>query len=390
MNVPWAVAPPTGPQAFGAYTHWPDNLDWSVQLLRLIGYSYLDLGGSEFSEIYSVARHLEVGDEEAWLAGFSALARRLDSEAHTAREGAHLVTARALWRRACIYFRLAATFHSMRGIQDLDVIDESRRCFRAAMALDERCHVEAVEIPYQHDRLPAYLVSPRGSTQPRPTAIVLGGIDAFSEEMYFKLGEALIDRGYTVLLPDGPGQGETRRRRIPARADYEVAVAALVDFLEHRGEVDPKRIGLIGSSMGGYFAARGAAFESRLAAVVVWGAYYGIAPAGQPAGGDSRRRLAQVMVMFATDSTEELAVKVRRFNLEGVATKIDRPVLILHAQNDIQVPFAHAQRLYEDIPHPDKQLIAYPPDMPGCTHCQLDAPSVAQADICDWLEGRLQ
>jgi fermentation-respiration switch protein FrsA (DUF1100 family) len=97
-----------------------------------------------------------------------------------------------------------------------------------------------------------------------------------------------------------------------------------------------------------------------------------------------------VMVMFATDSTEELAVKVRRFNLEGVATKIDRPVLILHAQNDIQVPFAHAQRLYEDIPHPDKQLIAYPPDMPGCTHCQLDAPSVAQADICDWLEGRLQ
>ena len=247
MSRPWAVAPPSGVEAFGAYVHWPENLDWSTQLLRAISYS--SLGGSEFSEIMSAIRYLEVGDREAWLAAFSGLASELDHRAGQCAEQGHDLSAIELWRRAAIYFRMATTFHAMDGIVELPAMQESRRCFQAAMTLDPRYRFEAVKIPYEQYILPGYLISPSGPPRPRPTIVVQGGIDAFSEEMWFKLGEALVRRGYTVLLPDGPGQGESKRRGIGTRADYEVAVTAFIDFLGNRDEVDPERVALVGSSM---------------------------------------------------------------------------------------------------------------------------------------------
>jgi len=198
------------------------------------------------------------------------LPQRLDERASTAFAGGHVASALAASARACIYYRLAATFLSMRGETEVPFIEDSRRCFRAVLDLDEQIQSETVEIPYGDQTLPAYLVAAVGRSEPGPGVIVLGGIDAFAEEMYFKIGRALVRQGFTVLLPDGPGQGESRRRRIPARYDYEVAISALVTYLSERPEVDSRRIALIGSSMGGYFAARGAAFEHRLCATVIW------------------------------------------------------------------------------------------------------------------------
>ncbi len=386
ISRPWAVAPPSGVEAFGAYVHWPESLDWSTQLLRVISYS--SLGGSEFSEIMSAIRGLEVGDREAWLVAFSGLASELDQRASGCDEQGHGLSAIELWRRAAIYFRMATTFHAMDGIVELPAMQESRRCFQAAMTRDPRYRFETVEIPYEQYTLPGYLISPSGPPRPRPTVVVQGGIDAFSEEMWFKLGEALVRRGYAILLPDGPGQGESKRRGIGTRSDYEVAVTAFIDFLVNQDEVDSERIALVGSSMGGYFAARGAAFEPRLVAAVAWGAFYGLAPV--PQGDDGRRRVDQAMATFAVDTVEELLEKIREFNLEAVANRIHIPFLVLHAVNDLQVPFAHAQCLFDEIPDNRKRLVAFPPDRPGCTHCQLDTPSLAQVVIADWLDDILE
>jgi len=169
--------------------------------------------------------------------------------------------------------------------------------------------------------------------------------------MYFKIGRALVRQGFTVLLPDGPGQGESRRRRIPARYDYEVAISALVTYLSERPEVDSRRIALIGSSMGGYFAARGAAFEHRLCATVIWGAYYGIDATRPPTVRDGAPSLLeQAMAMFAVSDLQELAAAVEHFNLEGVAQRITSPILILHGGSDVQVlspmPSASSRRSF--------------------------------------------
>lgn len=372
---------------FGAFAYWPDDLEWSTQFMRLLGYIYV--GGADFSEVHAVARDLPPGDERAWRAGFSALADAVEGDARAAHAGGHPVTARDAWLRASVYHRISGQLRAIGGAGTPPGVEAARRCFRAAMAVTDP-PVAAVEIPYEGTTLPGYLVPPLRADGPGPAVAVIGGIDAFAEEMYLKIGRALGERGYRVLLFDGPGQGEARRRGVHARHDSEVPVAAAVDFLQRRDGVDPDRIGLIGSSLGGYYATRAAAFEHRLRACVVWGASEGIDAAKLAPGGPLAGRARQVQALFGLDDPAGLPARVAGFHLRGVPERIRCPVLILHGESDVLVPVEVARRTFDAVGHEDKRLITYPPGTPGCTHCQLDALSVAHRDICDWLDTRLR
>ena len=65
-------------------------------------------------------------------------------------------------------------------------------------------------------------------------------------------GRGALQRGMSVLLVDGPGQGGTlRRHKLPTRHDYEVPIGKCIDWLEQRKDVDASRIAMSGSSLGG-------------------------------------------------------------------------------------------------------------------------------------------
>jgi dienelactone hydrolase len=74
---------------------------------------------------------------------------------------------------------------------------------------------------------------------------------------------------------DGPGHGGTlREKKLYAPPNSEQVAKAVIDYLATRPDVDPNRIGLHGSSMGGYSGPRCATAEKRIKAVAVWrGAY---------------------------------------------------------------------------------------------------------------------
>ena len=61
------------------------------------------------------------------------------------------------------------------------------------------------------------------------------------------------------------------------RYDYEVPSTAALEYLLSRSDVDPDRIAVVGLSLGGYRAARAAAFEHRFAGGVAWGAIWDFA-----------------------------------------------------------------------------------------------------------------
>ena len=74
---------------------------------------------------------------------------------------------------------------------------------------------------------------------------------------------------------DGPGTGEAIRfRNHFLRYDYEVAGSACIDYLEKRGDVDAKKIGIVAISLGGYYSPRCAAMDPRYAACIAWGAQW--------------------------------------------------------------------------------------------------------------------
>ena len=99
-----------------------------------------------------------------------------------------------------------------------------------------------------------------------PLVLLVPGLDSTKEE-FFRLENVFLDRGMATLSIDGPGQGESGYE-LPIRPDYDVAVTAVLDALAGRTDVDLDRVGLLGVSLGGYYAPRVLAFEPRVKAGV--------------------------------------------------------------------------------------------------------------------------
>ena len=135
--------------------------------------------------------------------------------------------------------------------------------------------VSRVAIPYEGTTLPAYFSqAPATDDGPAPVIVLVNGLDSAKEHMYSSAHwEELAARGISCLMLDQPGTGEALRLQgLTARIDTEAWAGAAVDYLLTRDDVDGSRIGIVGWSLGGYYAPRAAAFEKRFALCVAWGA----------------------------------------------------------------------------------------------------------------------
>jgi dienelactone hydrolase len=131
--------------------------------------------------------------------------------------------------------------------------------------------VEVLQIPFEGVWLPGYFLQPAGAdARARKTIVLLTGFDGTGEELYFQTGQSALERGWNVLIAEGPGQVGALRfhPKLVFRPDYEVPVGAVIDYALSRPEVDPERLALYGISFGGYFAPRAAAHETRVKALV--------------------------------------------------------------------------------------------------------------------------
>jgi dienelactone hydrolase len=143
-----------------------------------------------------------------------------------------------------------------------------QRCWQQASQLFDP-PFEPVRIPYGGSFLPGYLLRQDTRTVRRPTVILNNGEDAQNDRLYAYGGAAALERGYNALIFEGPGQGSVLfQRQVPFRPDWENVITPVVDYLRSRPDVDPSRIALSGSSLGGELVIRAAAFEHRLAAVI--------------------------------------------------------------------------------------------------------------------------
>lgn len=239
---------------------------FSFELLRSASYGLY--GGSEIGEVLATASQIRKGNFESWYCAWEQTAARVEKIASQAVQEGHSVSASQAFLRASNYYRTAEFFLAPDDTRRLPIFEKSRAAFWKFLELSGLC-VEQVRIPYARTTLPGYFYQVNDSGVTRPTLLALGGFDSTGEELYFFAAAAALQRGYNVLTFEGPGQGEPLRlQRLPARPDYEVPVHAAVDYLMTRSEVDHERIALMGSSMGGYYAARGAAFEPRVKALI--------------------------------------------------------------------------------------------------------------------------
>src|SRR4051795_7683208 len=226
------------------------------------------MGGS-VGETLAAVRGIKDGDPRTWPAAFAALGDQTNSVALLALEK-HPVSAREHFQRASMYYRAAEYY-------DDPVTDTSRahgltsRDFFLEAVKMMPWRTDVVQIPFERVWLPGYFMQPAsGDTRPRKTVIVLTGFDGTAEELYFQTGLAALERGWNVLLAEGPGQTGFLRfhPHVGFRPDYEAPVEAMIDYVLSRRDVDPERLAVYGISYGGYFASRAAAHDRRIRALV--------------------------------------------------------------------------------------------------------------------------
>jgi dipeptidyl aminopeptidase/acylaminoacyl peptidase len=270
------------------------------------------------------------------------------------------------------------------------------RCYQEGL---RRRHpgIEFVEVPYEGTTLPAYFVAANGG-KPAPTVVLFDGMDNCKEMSVLFAGLELRERGYNTLAIDGPGQGEALRARgIHARHDYEAAGTAAYEYVARRAEVDHRRVAVMGYSFGGYYAPRVAAFEPRYAACVAFGALHWNVHAWQSemrdrAAGDPAT-IAQSNFQFrwivgAADDDEALE-RAKRYTLEGVASRVTCPFLVVHGEHDRIVPVQAARDLYAAIGSVNKTLRIFAVEETGAEHCQVDNRQAGVDYIGDWLAKNL-
>jgi hypothetical protein len=290
---------------------------------------------------------------------------------------------------------MAERFRTPKDTAALDVFRTSIDCFHRHAALSD-LKIEVVEVPFEGKSLPGYFVPAQNAkSDPAPCVLFFDGFDITKELQYLRGVPDLVKRGISCLVMDGPGTGESIRFRGQyLRHDYEVAGSACLDYLEQRGDVNPRKIGVVAVSLGGYYAPRCASLEPRFAACIAWGAqwdYYEIWKKRIDAGFKASLSVPghHIMWIFGVDSLEAALKKLEPFRLDGVVQKMRCPFLVTHGAEDEQIPLSHAQALYDACGSEDKTLRVFTAEEGGAQHCQRDYLTLGIAEMWNWFEDKL-
>lgn len=385
---------------------------FSFELLRAASYGMY--GGSEIGEVLATAKQIREGDFESWHVAWQCTAERIEALAFHALHEGYRVSAGQVFLRASNYYRTSEFFLASADPRRMETYEKSRKTFWQFLDLSGLC-VEQVRIPYEGTTLPGYLYRVDNSRMRRPTLLSLGGFDSTGEELYFFAVAAALQRGYNVLAFDGPGQGEPLRvGHLPTRPDYEVPVRAAVDYLLKRPEVDHERIALMGTSLGGYYAARAAAFEPRVKALIIHGVLFDLwtmrtktKPILARLGdwkskphveavlqltarfnAELRWQIENGMWVFGAQNVFELIREMRRYSLIDTAGLIRQPTLILHGEKDHFIAREQVDLLCAALKAP-KTLRVFTQEEGAEEHCQIGNLALLHQVLFDWLDETL-
>lgn len=398
---------------------FPNDSEFWFETLRSFGHSAY--GGSDFGEVIAIAADITESDYDSWYKAWISSADRLSEEAESALAKGHRVSARDGFLRASNYYRSAEFFlHGYTPDPRHDhAYHRSVECFRAAAALFP-IPIEPVKIPYEDTFLTGYLYRVDGSNKARPTILLNNGFDGTVEEMHFYGAVAGIERGYTVLSFEGPGQGSLiHDQGLTFRPDWEKVVGPVIDFASKLPEVDQKRIALLGNSMSGVLAPRAAAFEHRIAAVIAFDGVYDLSllpstfmPADrqtietrlraevdtefdkQVASLISRNPIVrwaanQAMYVFGKSTPRTALATMLDYHLRnGIAEKITCPTLVCNGETDLFYE-GQARLLFDHLTCP-KTYIEFRAEEGAGAHCQSGAQRLAFGRVYNWLDDTLQ
>jgi len=204
-----------------------------------------------------------------------------------------------------------------------------------------------------HDglELSGWLYRPKGMTAAGPIVLSFhGGPEGQERPGFNSMYQALVARGIAVFAPNVRGSSGFGKKFVnldngALRENGVKDIKASVDYLVSAGVADPKRIGIVGGSYGGYMVMAGLteypdmfAAGADLFGVVNFETFFK----------NTQPWMAAISKIEYGDPDKE-AEMLRRLS---PLTRIDRvkaPTIVLHGANDTNVPVIEAEQVVENL-----------------------------------------
>jgi alpha-beta hydrolase superfamily lysophospholipase len=319
---------------------------------------------------------------------------------------------RALFR-AHDYYRTAEFFLHPDDQRRTETFSRSVKTFLDGLKALKVPH-QVIPIPYGKHRLKAIYYTPGSGAKDKPLMVACGGYDSTLEELYFMIARGALDRGYACLTFEGPGQGSTiREQGLQFTPEWEKPTKAVLDhFIKQFGT--PKKIVLMGASLGGYLAPRAAAFDKRIHGVVAFDVCYDFqAAALRQVPGIVRFLYEKGFVgivntlvklkmrntpgvrwgvrnaqwtMGAKDPADLLEI-FKKYHLKDVSEKITCDVLILAGEKDHFFPVEQVDQFKQKLVNARSVTTRiFTEKEGGHEHCQVGALELFHGALFDWVQ----
>src|SRR4030095_13193340 len=255
--------------------------------------------------------------------------------------------------------RLAMAVFGASSPSDIWVLDLSSKQFtqltqspHAGIDLSQLVRPELVRYK-AHDglELSGWLYRPQGMTKPGPIVLSFhGGPEGQERPGFNSLYQALVSRGIAVLAPNVRGSSGFGKKFVnldngALRENGVKDIKASVDYVVSAGVADPKRVGIVGGSYGGYMVMAGLteypdmfAAGANLFGVVNFETFFK----------NTQPWMAAISKIEYGDPDKE-AEMLRQLS---PLTRIDRvkaPTIVLHGANDTNVPVIEAEQVVENL-----------------------------------------
>lgn len=267
------------------------------------------------------------------------------------------------WLQGATYLR-AAEFFSLGGDPEKsELYDACMKAYTKAYANEPIIYDE---VAYEQGYLPIMRVM--SEKESKGWILLHGGYDSFIQELY-PFCKILVDAGYDVIMFEGPGQGGALNRYgMTLTHEWEKPVSKVLD---HFGIND---VTLLGVSLGGYLAARAAAFEKRIGRVILYDIVYDFYQAFLSKMPKETQEMTERFLPFEDNpfwekyeqqSSKNLFSKwlflhgyhvlgvnsipqyfktLKKYNTREISQYITQDVLLLAGEEDIYTPFFTEQK----------------------------------------------
>ncbi len=343
---------------------------------RAFYHIFIDGWGASYLDLDRTLRQIRRLGDEPWGQAWEQTAEQYLTLAADLEAQGRRGSAAELYRRAALYFRIGDYVISADTPLKRTLYGKCAAAYTRFAELAEP-PIERIALDGDWRGIAGYLHRPP-CAGPVPCVLIVPGLASSKEQPDFNPA-LLTARGIAAFAMDVPGHGEAFANSRLHFASYRAVNDALALLVRHPA-IDPDRIAILGTSLGGTIALKAASEEQRLCAVVNVSGFY------EPRHWfESSARFVETALKLVTgiSGTPEVRDMVQQFTLRGSVARITCPLLTVHGDADSIVPVQEARQINAEATT-DKVLRIYP----GGDHGLLNTPA-ARFEILDWLSRRL-